>query len=45
MKAVLVPSNIQGSITAPASKSAMQRACAAALVRKGETHLHNPGYF
>ncbi|MCU7552463.1 3-phosphoshikimate 1-carboxyvinyltransferase [Chitinophagaceae bacterium LB-8] len=43
MKAVLVPSQLKGSITAPASKSAMQRACAAALIRKGETVLLNPG--
>ncbi|MEI6946562.1 3-phosphoshikimate 1-carboxyvinyltransferase [Paraflavisolibacter sp. H34] len=43
MKAILVPSQLKGSITAPASKSAMQRACAAALVRKGETVLLNPG--
>jgi 3-phosphoshikimate 1-carboxyvinyltransferase len=43
MKAVLLPSQLKGSITAPASKSAMQRACAAALIRKGETVLLNPG--
>src|SRR5687768_16638638 len=43
MKVVLHPSSLQGSITAPASKSAMQRACAAALIRKGETVLLNPG--
>jgi 3-phosphoshikimate 1-carboxyvinyltransferase len=43
MKAVLIPSQLKGSITAPASKSAMQRACAAALIRKGETILLNPG--
>jgi 3-phosphoshikimate 1-carboxyvinyltransferase len=29
---------------APASKSSMQRACAAALWRKGLTVLHNPGH-
>ncbi len=43
MKAVLIPSQLKGSISAPASKSAMQRACAAALIRKGETVLLNPG--
>lgn len=43
MKAVLAPSQLKGSLTAPASKSAMQRACAAALIRKGETVLLNPG--
>ena len=43
MKAIVVPSQLKGSITAPTSKSSMQRACAAALVRKGETVLLNPG--
>ena len=43
MKAIVVPSQLKGSITAPTSKSSMQRACAAALVRKGETVLFNPG--
>lgn len=32
-----------GGIHAPASKSSMQRACAAALVRKGESIIRNPG--
>jgi 3-phosphoshikimate 1-carboxyvinyltransferase len=43
MKAVVQPSKLKGTITAPASKSAMQRACAASLIRKGETELLNPG--
>ena len=43
MKATIVPSQLNGHITAPASKSSMQRACAAALIRKGETVLSNPG--
>lgn len=43
MKAIVVPSQLNGTIYAPASKSAMQRACAAALIRKGETVLLNPG--
>ena len=43
MKATIAQSHLKGSITAPASKSSMQRACAAALVRKGETVLSNPG--
>ncbi len=43
MKAVISPSHIKGQIKAPASKSAMQRACAAALIRKGKTVLENPG--
>lgn len=29
---------------APASKSSMQRACAAALLSKGETFIHHPGH-
>ena len=37
------PSKIQGNIVAPASKSSMQRALAAALLKKGETILRNPG--
>lgn len=32
-----------GGVHAPASKSSMQRACAAALVRKGESIIRNPG--
>ena len=43
MKAVVSPSRLKGIITAPASKSSMQRACAAALIRNGETILLNPG--
>ena len=31
-------------VHAPASKSSMQRACAAALLRAGETVIHRPGY-
>src|SRR5437763_7349039 len=34
---------IGAEVYAPASKSSMQRACAAALVRKGETIIRNPG--
>lgn len=37
------PSQLSGSIVAAASKSSMQRACAAALLTVGETILHNPG--
>jgi len=43
MEVTISPSRIKGTITAPASKSAMQRACAAALLRKGQTLLINPG--
>lgn len=43
MQAVVQPSKLSGTITAPTSKSAMQRACAAALLKGGKTILHNPG--
>ena len=43
MTVTVTPSDLHGSITAPASKSAMQRACAAALIRGGTTYLHNAG--
>ena len=43
MQVTISPSKVNGVITAPASKSAMQRACAAALLRGGKTVLHNPG--
>ncbi|MFT4204415.1 MAG: 3-phosphoshikimate 1-carboxyvinyltransferase [Chitinophagaceae bacterium] len=37
------PGKVSGEIVAPASKSSMQRACAAALVRHGKSHILNPG--
>ncbi len=40
---IIHPSKLHGQVTAPASKSAMQRACAAALLAQGTTKLHNPG--
>jgi 3-phosphoshikimate 1-carboxyvinyltransferase len=43
MQAIVLPGSVSGIYTAPASKSAMQRACAAALLRKGITVLKNPG--
>ena len=43
MKAIITPFKINGTITVPTSKSAMQRACAAALLKGGETHLYNYG--
>ncbi|HEV7329595.1 MAG TPA: 3-phosphoshikimate 1-carboxyvinyltransferase [Flavisolibacter sp.] len=43
MQVTISPSKVNGVITAPASKSAMQRACAAALLHGGKTVLHNPG--
>jgi 3-phosphoshikimate 1-carboxyvinyltransferase len=44
MKVTINPSQLRGSIQAPASKSSMQRACAAALLVKGFSQLHNPGH-
>ncbi|MDE1191137.1 MAG: 3-phosphoshikimate 1-carboxyvinyltransferase [Arachidicoccus sp.] len=44
MKIITIhPSNIKGNLVAPASKSSMQRACAAALVKNGISIIHNPG--
>jgi 3-phosphoshikimate 1-carboxyvinyltransferase len=37
------PGNVSGMINAPASKSSMQRACAAALLHNGKTKILNPG--
>lgn len=37
------PSSAKGSITAPPSKSSMQRACAAALITHGTTVIENTG--
>lgn len=37
------PAQIGGTIQAPASKSSMQRACAAALLSEGQTIINNPG--
>lgn len=37
------PSVLTGSIVAPASKSSMQRACAAALLSEGASEIINPG--
>jgi 3-phosphoshikimate 1-carboxyvinyltransferase len=44
MLVTIQPSELTGEILAPASKSSMQRACAAALLRTGETIIHHPGY-
>jgi 3-phosphoshikimate 1-carboxyvinyltransferase len=38
------PSGLSGAIQAPASKSSMQRACAGALLRVGETIIRHPGH-
>lgn len=44
MKVTIHPSALKGIIQAPASKSSMQRACAAALLSKGTSFIHNPGH-
>jgi len=44
MKVTIHPSQLSGIIHAPASKSSMQRACAAALLSKGTSIIHNPGH-
>ena len=43
MNIAISPSSIKGSLQAPASKSSMQRACAAALVSQSKTLILNPG--
>lgn len=43
MVVTVYPSSISGNVKAPASKSSMQRACAAALLSKGTTTILNPG--
>ena len=43
MIAIVHPSRISGAIRAPRSKSDMQRACAAALLHHGVTHIIDPG--
>ncbi len=43
MNARIQPSIISGNLYAPASKSSMQRACAAALLTIGKTKIINPG--
>jgi len=44
MRVIVYPSKLLGEQIAPASKSSMQRACAAALLHKGKTIIHNPGH-
>ncbi len=43
MTKIITPSIINGTLAAPASKSSMQRACAAALLHNGVTIIHNAG--
>jgi len=44
VNATINPSQLKGIVSAPASKSSMQRACAAALIRKGKSVIKNPGH-
>lgn len=44
MIAIVHPGKLKGTQVAPASKSSMQRACAAALLHVGETIILNPGH-
>ncbi|MBX3241527.1 MAG: 3-phosphoshikimate 1-carboxyvinyltransferase [Chitinophagaceae bacterium] len=44
MIVTIAPSALSGTISAPASKSSMQRACAAALLVKGNSTIINPGH-
>lgn len=43
MQVKILPGIVVGAVNAPASKSAMQRACALALLHPGITKLSNPG--
>ncbi|WP_276132146.1 3-phosphoshikimate 1-carboxyvinyltransferase [Polluticoccus soli] len=43
MQAAISPGNLFGDIQVPASKSMMQRVCAAALLHNGKTTIINPG--
>ncbi|MEO7983289.1 MAG: 3-phosphoshikimate 1-carboxyvinyltransferase [Bacteroidota bacterium] len=44
MKVTIHPSQLNGNIQAPASKSSMQRALAAALLTNGTSIINNPGH-
>lgn len=44
MKRYVYPSEIKGTVKAPASKSEMQRAAAAALLAEGESLIINPSF-
>lgn len=44
MKVTISPSVLKGDILAPASKSSMQRACAAGLVAAKRSVVYNPGH-
>jgi 3-phosphoshikimate 1-carboxyvinyltransferase len=44
VKVTIQPSKLKGTIQAPASKSSMQRALAAALLTNGKSLIYNPGF-
>ncbi len=44
MIATIKPGRLTNTIQAPASKSSMQRACAAALISRGKSIILNPGH-
>lgn len=44
MNVIIHPGKLQGIVQAPASKSSMQRACAASLLHKGTSLIHQPGH-
>lgn len=44
MKVTIHPSSLYGTIAAPASKSSMQRACAAALLSRRKVMITHPGH-
>lgn len=44
MKVTIQPATLSGNIYAPASKSSMQRACAAALLSRKKVVITNPGH-
>jgi 3-phosphoshikimate 1-carboxyvinyltransferase len=44
MKVTIQPSQLKGIVQAPASKSSMQRACAAAILKEGDTWIKNAGH-
>jgi len=43
MHVTVLPSSLSGSVVSPRSKSSMQRACAAALLHRGDTEIRLPG--
>lgn len=43
MRVIVSPSKAAGCLSAPSSKSSMQRACAAALLHNGTTYIYNAG--